>query len=372
MSESIRAIVMPKWGLAMEEGLLVAWHAAEGAEVGAGDELADIETTKITNVFESPAGGVLRRRVVGEGETVPVGALLAVVADPVVPDAEIEAFIERFQSDFVVRAEEAAAEAPSPETVEVDGRPVGYLDMGEGEGAPLVLVHGFGGDLNNWMFNQVALAEQRRVIALDLPGHGASFKEVGSGGLASLAGAVAGLLDALEIERAHLAGHSLGGAVVMALALDQPARVASLSLLAPAGLGPEINGAYIDGFIAATRRKEMKALVGNLFARPELVTRDLVEALLRYKRLDGVEGALRAIADALFPEGRQAAVLRNPLAALSPPVQVIWGREDRIIPPAQAEGLPATARVHLLDGIGHMVHMEAAGEVNRLLLDFMA
>ena len=144
------------------------------------------------------------------------------------------------------------------------------------------------------MFNQAALAERRRVIALDLPGHGASFKEVGAGSLASLAAAVVGLLDALGIERAHLAGHSLGGAVVLALALERPARAASLSLLAPAGLGPEINGAYIDGFIAAGRRKEMKAVLQMLFADPQAVGRDMVEEVLRYKRLDGVEAALEA------------------------------------------------------------------------------
>jgi pyruvate dehydrogenase E2 component (dihydrolipoamide acetyltransferase) len=371
MSDSLHAVTMPKWGLAMEEGMLVAWLAAEGAEVAAGEDLADIETTKITNVFESPASGVLRRLVVGEGETVPVGALLAVIADSTVSDDEIESFVAGFAADFAVRAEEAGAEAPAPESVEVDGRAVSYLEMGEGEGPPLVLIHGFGGDLNNWMFNQLALAEARRVIALDLPGHGASSKDVGEGDLAALAAAVAGLLDALSIERAHLAGHSLGGAVALRLALDRPGRVASLTLLAPAGLGMEINGAYIEGFIAAGRRKEMKTVVGDLFANPDLVTRDLVEALLRYKRLDGVEPALRAIAEGVFPGGAQAEVLRDRLAELGVPVQVVWGREDRIIPAGHGEDLPGEIRSRVLDGVGHMVHMEAAGEVNRLLTEIL-
>ncbi len=81
-----------------------------------------------------------------------------------------------------------------------------------------MLVHGFGGDKNSWLFVQQPLAEHHAVHALDLPGHGASDKEVGDGSLASLADTVVGFLDALGISRAHLVGHSLGGAVVAAVA----------------------------------------------------------------------------------------------------------------------------------------------------------
>ena len=74
------------------------------------------------------------------------------------------------------------------------------------------------------------------VHALDLPGHGASDKDVGDGSLAALADVVVGFLDALGISRAHLVGHSLGGAVVAAVARSAPEKVASLTLLAPVGL----------------------------------------------------------------------------------------------------------------------------------------
>ncbi|MCG8359865.1 MAG: acetoin dehydrogenase dihydrolipoyllysine-residue acetyltransferase subunit, partial [Kiloniellales bacterium] len=70
MSEAIQAITMPKWGLAMEEGMVAAWLAEEGSTISAGQEVMEIETSKITNVYESPVGGTLRRRIVGEGETV--------------------------------------------------------------------------------------------------------------------------------------------------------------------------------------------------------------------------------------------------------------------------------------------------------------
>ena len=82
---TIQTIVMPKWGLAMQEGMVAAWHVNVGDTVAKGQEIMDIETSKIANVFESPAAGKLRRRLVDAGETVPVGALLGVVADDAGP-----------------------------------------------------------------------------------------------------------------------------------------------------------------------------------------------------------------------------------------------------------------------------------------------
>ena len=369
MNEPIRAITMPKWGLAMTEGQVIEWHVAEGADIGTGDEIIDIETTKITNVLESPAGGTLRRLVAVAGVTLPVGALLGVVADPATADADIDAFIEAFNANFEVAAAAEAEAAPEPQLVEVGGLNVNYLVTGGGDGLPVVLVHGFGGDLNNWMFNQPALSEGRTVYALDLPGHGRSGKAVEAGDVAAMAAALAGFLDAVSVDKAHLAGHSMGGAIVLQLAADHPDRAASLTLVSPAGLGPEINMDYINGFMTAGRRKEMKGVLQTLFADPSLVSRDMIDEILKYKRLDGVDRALQSIAGAAFPGGVQGTLLKDQLGSSNIPVQVIWGRDDRIIPAGHADGLPANVSVHILDDVGHMAHMEAAGEVNRLLAE---
>ena len=168
--------------------------------------------------------------------------------------------------------------------------------------------------------------------------------------------------------RAHLAGHSLGGAVVLAHARARPHSVASLSLVASAGLGRDINGGYIDGFVAAARRKDMKAVLPALFADPKLVSRQMVEDVLKAKRIDGATEALAALAAAQFPNGVQAVSLADPLAM---PVQVIWGADDAIIPASHAGNL-AGAKVTVLDAAGHMPHMEAAVAVNTLLTEFMA
>ncbi len=363
---------MPKWGLAMDEGKLVEWNVAVGDAVARGDEILEIETTKITNVLESQASGTLRRCVAEAGETLVVGALLGVVAEPSVSDAEIDSFIEAFNANFAQAAAEAESAAPEPQIIAAAGRQINYLAMGDAEGTPLVLVHGFGGDLNNWLFNQPVLAESVRVLALDLPGHGRSGKDVGAGDLESLSGSLAAFLDALEIDQAFLAGHSLGGAVLLDLALGQPGRVAGLTLVSPAGLGPEINRDYIEGFIAAERRKEMKGVLEALFADPELVSRDMVNEILKYKRLDGVDAALRKLSAALFPDGRQAVVLTDRLSELEMPIQVVWGRQDKIVPLAHSEGLPASIPVHVLENAGHMAHMEAATEVNSLISNLVA
>ncbi len=97
MVDRIQAFTMPKWGIEMEEGVIREWHAEEGQTVKEGDLFAVIETDKIANDVELEYTATLRRRIGLEEETYPVGALIAVFAEPDVPDSEIDAFIEAFK-----------------------------------------------------------------------------------------------------------------------------------------------------------------------------------------------------------------------------------------------------------------------------------
>jgi pyruvate dehydrogenase E2 component (dihydrolipoamide acetyltransferase) len=126
-----------------------------------------------------------------------------------------------------------------------------------------------------------------------------------------------------------------------------------LTLVAPAGFGQPVNEEYLDGFISSESRRELKPVLQLLFADDALVTRSLVDDVLKYKRIDGVTEALTTLRATAFVDAPDVDV----------PVLAIWGAEDRIIPPGEAD--------EIVEGAGHSPHMEAAGEVNRLIDRFL-
>ena len=367
MSETqsdIQPIVMPKWGLAMSEGTLTSWLVTEGAAIKKGDEIAEIESTKIANVFESPLTGTLRRLVAQSGEVLPVGALLGVVAPSEVSDSAIDEFI----NSFVVEVDADANAGSEDGEVTFNGRPVFFRLSGKDKsGTPIVLIHGFGGDADNWVLNLDALSADRPVYAIDLPGHGRSSKIIEQGDLYELANAVIALLKERQVAKAHLVGHSLGGAVAFAVLGRAPQLVASITGIAPAGLGDTVNYAYIKGFVDAEKRKDVKAALQMLVADPEKVSANMIEGVQRYKRLENVREALTTIASKTMPEGRQTASFRDLAETAQIPIQVIWGEKDILIDPAQAAGLPSKIRVITLASVGHMPHLEAAEAVNNAI-----
>jgi pyruvate dehydrogenase E2 component (dihydrolipoamide acetyltransferase) len=123
--------------------------------------------------------------------------------------------------------------------------------------------------------------------------------------------------------------------------------------------------------VAAERRRELKGVLELLFADSSHVSRTLVDDVLRYKRLDGVDAALRQVSAAMYPSGRQTTVLVVDLDRLTVPVLAVWGSQDQVLSATQAEPLRAHARVEVLPDTGHSPHMEAANEVNRLLGGFL-
>lgn len=370
MGDSTRAgitpIVMPKWGLSMKEGTVMSWLVEEGAEISVGTPVLEVETDKIANAVEAPDPGTLRRKVAQDGETLPVKALLGVMAEAEVSNADIDAYVAAYVTPAGGEGEDAEA-APAYQFAEVDGLSIRYARKGASNGVPVLFIHGFGGDLDNWLFNIDAVGEKSPVIALDLPGHGQSTARLPGTSIEALAGFVARFMDVLGVGQAHLVGHSIGGAIAAQMALDHASRVASVALIASAGLGPEVNAGYTEDFVAATSRRELKPVLQQLFADPELVSRQMVDDVLKYKRLDGVGELLGALSRGVFSGGRQAEQPGLRLEETGKPVLVIWGREDRIIPAHHAGSAPPGATVEVLDGAGHMVQMERANDVNRLL-----
>lgn len=366
MTTAITPIVMPKWGLSMKEGTVMSWLVEEGARIAVGTPILEVETDKIANAVEAADPGLLRRKVAKEGELLPVKALLGVMADADIDDAQIDAYIAAYVTP--APEEDDADAAPAYLFAEVDGHRLRYARRGTASGIPVLFIHGFGGDLDNWLFNIDAVGEQAPVIALDLPGHGQSSARLPERGLAGLADTVLRFLDVLDVERAHVVGHSMGGAIAAQMALAQPRRIASVALIASAGLGDEINSGYTEGFAAAESRRDLKPVLEQLFANPELVTRQMVDDVLKYKRLDGVGALLAGLSGTLFGGGQQAEQPGRRLDAGKLPVLAVWGREDRIVPAAHAANVPSGATIELFDGAGHMVQMERANDVNKVLV----
>jgi pyruvate dehydrogenase E2 component (dihydrolipoamide acetyltransferase) len=370
--ERIVAVTMPKWGLSMQLGKITGWIVAEGDDVSAGDELADIETDKIAGTLEAAGAGTVRRIIARVGEDVPVSGTIALIAPADVSDDDLDAAAAEARTVIDAGVPDDAAGGPAAETADIGGRKISYVGTGQ-DGEVVLLVHGYGGDRNSWLFLQEPLAARHRVYALDLPGHGTSSKDVGDGSVETLADAVMGVLDAIGAERAHLVGHSLGGAVALAATARDPRRVSSLTLIAPSGFGTEVNAGYLRGFAGAQTRRELKPVVGDLFADDSLVTRQLIDDLLAYKRLDGVDAALHTLLGTLLDGDTQRAGSAAAVAAIggAVPVTVVWGSADRVIPSGQAESVTGAAR-HVLDGAGHMPHMERPAEVQAAIEEAIA
>ena len=365
----ITPILMPTWGLTMEEGTIVQWLVDEGTEITVGRELVEIETTKIVNVLESQQAGILRRRIAGPGETYSCGQLIGVLADADTDDAAIAAFIAGFAGQAVKR--DKADGVGGPDHVDLaDGRAIRYLKAGDGD-LPAVFIHGFGGDLASWQFNQPVIAEGRATYALDLLGHGGSSKSLKTGELEELLSGVIEALTLLKLEKVHLIGHSLGGAVATALAISAPDRVATLNLISPAGLGSKIDRSYVADFIAAQKARDLQRCLGRLFHDPAAVSRQMADDVAQYKRMDGVPQALQKISDNCLSHETGNDSLQS-ISDLPMPVMVISGKEDAILSSKAFQALPGNVVLHELEEVGHMPQMEAASRVNDLVNAHMA
>ena len=130
-------------------------------------------------------------------------------------------------------------------------------------------------------------------------------------------------------------------------------------------------GAAEPPLITETIPAFFAAMAARQPGHPALVSRQMVEDVLRYKRLDGVAAALEALAAAWFPNGSQRENQAAAIPALKMPVQIIWGGDDRIIPAAHGRAFAGDLPVHIIEQTGHLPHMEKSGDVNRLIGRFL-
>lgn len=364
---NLMPIVMPKWGLSMEEGTVARWHFGEGDEVPGGAELADIETSKLLNTLEAKHPGWLLRIVCPEGKTVSCGALIAVFGDETSGSAkQIDAFVADFARHQQTDVTGTASSASSFRFATVDGLSLRYADMGEGDEAVLLL-HGFGGDCGNWMFVQKDLAARYRTLALDLPGHGGSDKTLpGNGSIADLAAIVQNFIAKLGLRQLHVVGHSFGGAIAERLVRTNRTMFCSLTLISPLLPGVQLNSGFLHDFVCARRSRDMREVLCRLVANEASISAAMVDDVLKYKRLDGVMAALERLAEVAQQTAAEPAESQQ-LCGL-----VILGGQDRIIPLPGAETLAGWSNVEVIPTAGHMLHLEEATFVTELILAYLA
>jgi pimeloyl-ACP methyl ester carboxylesterase len=275
---------------------------------------------------------------------------------------------------------------PLLRVTEVEARQarISSLISGHGE-EEVICLHGLGSNKTSFFETVAALTPDQTVHALDLPGFGSSAKPALAPYNASwFAAAVRGYMDAMAIDRAHLVGNSMGGRIALEVALGDPDRVASLSLLAPAlafrrrrelvplvrVLRPEL--AAIPHPVGTARVREY---FWSLFARPERLdpaAADIAaDEFCRTYRSRSGRVAFFAAARNIYldrPDGENGFWTR--LESLAPPALFVWGDSDRLVPAAfarhVAEALPEAQQV-ILDECGHVPQVELPARTNALI-----
>lgn len=273
----------------------------------------------------------------------------------------------------------AAAGRPEiGKTLDAGGIATNYLDAGAGPA--VVLVHGSGPGVTgyaNWRLNLPVLAEKHRVIVPDMAGFGYSARPHGmTCDVDVWADQIVGVLDALGLERASVVGNSFGGAIALRLATRYPARVHKLVLMGSVGvpftLTPGLDAVW--GYQASV--DAMRGLLRLFVWNKALVTPDLAE--MRYRA--SVEPGFQESFSALFPAPRQRWVdalttADEKIRAITHPTLVIHGRDDEIIPVANAlrltELIPG-AHLHLFGSCGHWSQIEHKDAFNVLVSDFLS
>lgn len=251
--------------------------------------------------------------------------------------------------------------------------PAGLLDLGPAEGAPagapVALVHGFAGDALTWQFVSPHLARRRRVLAIDLPGHGGSTQDVGDGSIQGLADWLWRALDALQVDRVHLVGHSMGGKTALLAAQSQPDRAASLALISCAGIAPTVDVDLLRRTLAARDPAAAAACLGALFAEPPPFIDQIAKALLARTAGPVSTASLWTILERAFSgPGHWSPADWSALPARR---LAIWGSADRLVPLPSDEHLPRGDWLHVLDNVGHLPQLEAPSRVNALLDAFL-
>ncbi|MFI7576045.1 alpha/beta fold hydrolase [Micromonospora sp. NPDC049497] len=272
-----------------------------------------------------------------------------------------------------------------PRHVTVEGRRVCHRV--DGDGPPVLLLHGIGRTLRDFDDLHERLAGSFRVHSVDLPGYGNSLPMTAPYTLPNLARFVGHYLDAVGVDQpVRLVGNSLGGAIAMRFATTEPDRVASLALVNPAGFGREVTIALrllalrpLGRLLLRPTRYAARRAELSLFHDPAHATAERIAYALEVARQPHAARVMLETARNLgtfrgvSPQWREELLAQ--VEQLDVPTLVVWGDRDLILPANHLDAARARlprARTHLFDKCGHMPQIECAEEFHDLLRDFWA
>ena len=274
---------------------------------------------------------------------------------------------------------------PHQRWLEIGGRRVNVIELGSGP--PVVFVHGLSGSWQNWLEQLPVFARDHRVVAVDLPGFGASEMPDWQISISGYGRWLDALYDALRIDVAAVVGNSMGGFISAELAIAYPARVERLVLVSAAGLTVEHQRhdrtlavlRTLDRRLAAyagwlgtrsdtmARRPRARRMIFGLVAhRPDLLPGPLVAEQIRGSGKAGFVPALDALTS--YP-------IRDRLPEIACPTLIVWGAKDWLVPVGDADEfarLIPNARKVVWPKTGHMAMLERPAAFNRLLAAFLA
>src|SRR3954451_21218722 len=268
--------------------------------------------------------------------------------------------------------------------VEIEGRRVNYLDIGEGDMPPAVFVHGLAGCWQNWLENIPRLAQERRCIALDLPGFSASEMPAKKVTISGYADTVVEVARAVGLdEPADVIGNSMGGFIAAEMGIRHADFVRRIVLCSAAGISitnlkrrPVLTGARVVAAmtnVVLARRESMvkrpglrRTALAYVVRHPTLIDADLAYNFMFGSGSPGFLGALDALTDYDF---------RDRLDDVKVPVLLVWGSDDNLVPVKDAdefERLIPNARKVILDDTGHVPMLERPSAFNDLVVEFLA
>jgi pimeloyl-ACP methyl ester carboxylesterase len=269
--------------------------------------------------------------------------------------------------------------------MDVDGIPFNYVDIGSGDRDPVVLVHGLGGQWQNWLENIPRLAQDRRVVAMDLPGFGMTPEPEDDDDITITRYGrwVNELCDRLGLDQIDLVGNSMGGYIAAEVAIQFPERVSRLVLVSAAGISsaetlqaPILTIGRVATAIASNTAARYRQLASRPITRhmslalvarhPRLLKADLAyEGFFKGAGKPGFDDALRASLDYDF---------RDRLTDVKVPTLIVWGERDSIIPIRDAdefERLIDDSRKVVMEDCGHIPMAERPEAFNEVLVDFL-